>query len=90
MNTAFSLPIWVARCRGNKTNCLYPDFHTATDVETLKKLVAKGKADAEEMEKIAQEVADFREVLPMQLYVDDITTEKLVSVISANHGRRHF
>lgn len=49
--------------------------------------VAKGKADAEEREKIAQEVADFREVLPMQLYVDDNTTEKLVSVISANHGR---
>ena len=40
MSTAFSLPIWVARCRGNKTNCLYPDFHMATDVETLKKLVA--------------------------------------------------
>lgn len=40
MSTAFSLPIWVARCCGNKTNCLYSDFHTATDVETLKKLVA--------------------------------------------------
>lgn len=40
MSTAFSLPIWVARCRGNNTNCLYPDFNTATDVETLKKLVA--------------------------------------------------
>lgn len=40
MSTAFSLLIWVARCRGNKTNCLYPDFHTATDIETLKKLVA--------------------------------------------------
>ena len=55
--------------------------------KALEDQVAKGKADAEEMEKIAQEVADFREVLPMQLYVDDITTEKLVSVISVNHGR---
>lgn len=55
--------------------------------KALEDQVAKGKADAEEMEKIAQEVADFREILPMQLYVDDITTEKLVSVISANHGR---
>lgn len=55
--------------------------------KALEDQVAKGKADAEKMEKIAQEVADFREVLPMQLYVDDITTEKLVSVISANHGR---
>ncbi len=49
--------------------------------------VAKGKADAEEMEKIAREISEFEEILPMQLYVDDITTEKLVSVISANHGR---
>lgn len=55
--------------------------------KALEDQVAKGKADAQEMERIAQEVADFREVLPMQLYVDDITTEKLVSVISANHGR---
>lgn len=49
--------------------------------------VAKGKVEVEEMEKIAQEISEFREILPMQLYVDDITTEKLVSVISANHGR---
>lgn len=55
--------------------------------KALEDQVAKGKVDAEEMEKMAQEVADFREVLPMQLYVDDITTEKLVSVISVNHGR---
>ncbi len=55
--------------------------------KALEDQVAKGKADTEEMEKIAQEIADFREILPMQLYVDDITTEKLVSVISANHGR---
>lgn len=49
--------------------------------------VAKGKAEAEEMEKIAREVSEFEEVLPLQLYVDDITTEKLVSVLSANRGR---
>ncbi len=49
--------------------------------------VAKGKADAEEMEQIAREISDFEEARPMQLYVDDITTEKLVSVISANRGR---
>ena len=49
--------------------------------------VAKGKADAEELDKIAQEITDFEEVRPLQLYVDDITTEKLVSVMAANHGR---
>ena len=53
----------------------------------LEEQVAKGKADPEEMEKVAQEIADFEELQPLQLYVDDITTEKLVSVMSANKGR---
>lgn len=41
MNASFSLPIWVARCCGNRTNCVYPDSYTVTDVDTLKKLVSK-------------------------------------------------
>ena len=48
--------------------------------------VAKGNAKPEELKRIAQEAADFEEVSPMQLYVDDITTEKLVAVIAKNHG----
>ena len=55
--------------------------------KALEDAIAKGKAEPEEMEKIAQEIADFEEEQPLQLYVDDITTEKLVSVISSNHGR---
>jgi hypothetical protein len=54
--------------------------------KALEEKVAKGNADPEELERIAQEVADFEEVNPLQLYVDDITTEKLVSVIASNHG----
>lgn len=50
-------------------------------------LVSKGKAEASEMEQIAKEIADFTEERPLQLYVDDITTEKLVSVLAANRGR---
>ena len=49
--------------------------------------VSKGNADPAEMEAIAKEIADFEEVRPMQLYVDDITTEKLVSVMGENKGR---
>ena len=49
--------------------------------------VSKGQAEATEMEAIAKEIADFEEVRPMQLYVDDITTEKLVSVMGENKGR---
>ena len=39
------------------------------------------------MDNIAQQIADFIEVTPLQLYVDDITPEKLVSVLAANNGR---
>ena len=36
---------------------------------------------------IAQEIAEYQEEKPLHLYVDDITTEKLASVMSANKGR---
>ena len=49
--------------------------------------MAKGKATQEELEAIVKEITDFEEVTPMHIYVDDITTEKLVSVLSANKGR---
>ncbi|MBR1567221.1 MAG: DUF3987 domain-containing protein [Oscillospiraceae bacterium] len=49
--------------------------------------VAKGQAEADELERIAQEIAEFEEEKPLHLYVDDITTEKLVSVMAGNHGR---
>lgn len=32
------------------------------------------------------QLANFREVMTMQLYVDDVTTEKLTSVLSENNG----
>lgn len=49
--------------------------------------IAKGGADASELDQIAQEIANFVEEKPLRLYVDDITTEKLVSVMSSNNGR---
>ncbi len=49
--------------------------------------IAKGGANASELEQIAQEIAGFVEEKPLRLYVDDITTEKLVSVMSSNNGR---
>ena len=47
---------------------------------------SKGKADQDDIERIAQLIADFDEISPLQIYVDDITPEKLVSVLSANDG----
>ena len=55
--------------------------------KVLEDQIAKGKADMSEMEKIAGEIASFEEEQPLQLYVDDVTTEKLVSVLSVNKGR---
>ena len=49
--------------------------------------VAKGNAEESELDQIAQDIAGFEEVKPLQLYVDDITTEKLVSVMASNRGR---
>lgn len=49
--------------------------------------VSKGQADPSEMSAIGDEIAAFEELRPMQLYVDDITTEKLVSVMGENKGR---
>lgn len=53
----------------------------------IEDLISKGKAEPEELEAIANEIAAFEEIRPMQLYVDDITTEKLVSVMGENRGR---
>ena len=54
--------------------------------KSIEDQIAKGKAEPEELQQIAQEIADFVELKPLQLYVDDITTEKLVSVLSDNGG----
>lgn len=47
----------------------------------------KGKADMTELDTISEELANFKEEKPLKLYVDDITTEKLTSVLADNDGR---
>jgi len=54
--------------------------------KSIEDQVSKGKADESELVKIATEVANFREIFPMQSYVDDITPEKLVSVMADRNG----
>ena len=48
--------------------------------------MAKGKAEQADLDRIVQEITQFEEITPMHLYVDDITTEKLVSVLAENKG----
>ena len=50
-------------------------------------MAAKGKANADDIKEISEKIAGFRENKPLKLYVDDITTEKLTSVLADNDGR---
>ena len=52
----------------------------------LEEMVIKGKAQMEDLQDVAMQLANFREVKPMRLYVDDVTTEKLTSVLAENNG----
>ena len=49
--------------------------------------VCKGKKEASEVEQLAVELAEFKEQKPLRLYVDDVTPEKLASILSENDGR---
>lgn len=55
--------------------------------KAIEEQVAKGKAEASELESIAAEITSYREQKPLRLFADDITPEKLVSVLSENDGR---
>lgn len=52
----------------------------------LEEMVLKGKAQIEDLQDVSMQLANFQEVMPMRLYVDDVTTEKLTSVLSENNG----
>ena len=54
--------------------------------KNLEDMVIKGKAQMEDLQDVAMQLANFREVMPMRLYVDDVTTEKLTSVLAENNG----
>ncbi len=53
----------------------------------LETKAAKGKLEHYEMEELAQRLADFKEITPLRLFVDDVTTEKLTSVLAEGGGR---
>jgi len=55
--------------------------------KSLEEQMAKGKADQTDLDTVAEEIAAFKEKTPLRLYVDDITTEKLTSVLSDGDGK---
>ena len=85
------------------TNCYETEYNTRHAAEfemsqvrkrmlerqqkALEEQVSKGKAEMSELERVVKELAEFREKKPLKLYADDITTEKLVSLMGENGGR---
>lgn len=55
--------------------------------KSLEDKVSKGKATRDDLTQKAQEIADFKEIQPLKLFVDDVTTERLTSILAENNGR---
>lgn len=53
----------------------------------LEEQAAKGKYDKKAMDELTKELAEFKEMKPLRLYVDDVTTEKLITVLSECDGK---
>ena len=53
--------------------------------KALEDQISKEKADMAELEKVVGELSRFVEKVPLKLYLDDVTTEKLVSVLAQNN-----
>lgn len=56
-------------------------------LKALEDQAAKGKAEMEDVRRASEELSAFKERKPLRYYGDDVTTEKLVSMISENNGR---
>lgn len=52
----------------------------------LEDQILKGKVQMEDLQDISLQLAGLREMMPMRLYVDDVATEKLTSVLAENNG----
>lgn len=55
--------------------------------KNLEEQVSKGKAEMSELEQVVEKLTKYQEKKPLKLYADDITTEKLVSLMGENGGR---
>ncbi len=55
--------------------------------KALEEQFAKGKATEQDLARIAGEIASFRAPKPLRLFADDVTPEKLVSILAENDGR---
>ena len=56
-------------------------------LKALEDQASKGKAEMAEVRKASEELSSFKDKKPLRYYGDDVTTEKLVSMISENDGK---
>ena len=54
---------------------------------SLEDKVSKGKATADDVSNKAKEIAAFKEIRQLKLFVDDVTSERLTSILAENRGR---
>lgn len=54
---------------------------------SLVERASKGKATEEDIKNKAKKIAEYEPVKPLRLFVDDVTSEKLTSVLAENKGR---
>ena len=55
--------------------------------KTIENQFAKGKATENDVTEVSKQLDSFKEVKPKKLYVDDITTEKLTSLLADSDGK---
>ena len=87
----FPLEDYERNVNADRSTAIYESEMLRSVLEREKKSiedkVAKGKADREELKKKAEELATFRDVKPLKLFADDVTAEKLASVLAENNSR---
>lgn len=54
---------------------------------SLEDKVSKGKATADDVANKAKEIASFKEIQQLKLFVDDVTSERLTSILAENRGK---
>lgn len=55
--------------------------------KSIEDAFSKGKAEQADVDQIARQITEYRELKPLRLFADDITPEKLASVLAENDGR---
>lgn len=93
VGTAMVKPLNKYEANWNQTNAADIEFSKTQKnilerrLKSLEDQAAKGKAELSEVRRASDELAAFKEKKALQLYSDDVTTEKLVSILAENDGK---